>query len=833
MMRNTILIRLGKRSALKFWIRQWQLAFGTALLLGQLGFAQGTASNDSTSIKEVIANNSAAELLIRATKDQAFIKGLELKLLSKDEIEGIKETVSKRKAELESFYVKEKKDVFVKTDFRAIEKKRRKWVQESTSTNGLIELLSADADLLEKNKTQLINKAQFWDKVLKDYPLHRINLTLKSKVRSILQADKKLRTPYNHQLNALLEQINILAVEKILLEAEINRLTYETGFHKTRLLALDHYNIFTHFSKMAEEQPILENLQNSWLSIQYEFKGFGDHFSGQIFIQIFATLLLTFFVFLIKKQIKNDDFESDHMLSYASNIFRYPILLSLIIAVIFANYNFYDAPPIFVDILGLIIVFPFVVVAPKMMYRPFRPYVYLMVGLWLLIEISEVISSFSLIGRLIMLFVQLVSLLALAKIAWWDKLHLSFKTNLLKTSFILFHGLMMSILGLSVLANIVGNVGMSDLFTSSIIKSVIYSICIFTWILVLKSLIYVIIRSEFIQSRKLFKTYKVDIRDFLLQLATIYGVVYWALVILGAFNIKTQVIDWLEGTFMYSFAIGDMELSLWNTSAFFFILWFSSLIAKVIRVVLEDEVLNRFKLARGLPGTISMLVRYALVTIGFFVAISAAGFELSQLSILFGAFGVGIGFGLQNIFNNLVSGLILAFERPIKLGDTVEVGTLIGTVKNIGIRSSNVHTLQGAEVIVPNGNLISNEVINWTLSDKKRRIEVLVGIAYGSDVHFAAKLFSDILKKHEEVLQYPSPNVYFQGFGDSSLDFRLHFWTKDFNDWLRIKSEIVFQVHDALYDNNIEIPFPQRDLHVRSVGDQVGKILGPNQPPKD
>jgi small-conductance mechanosensitive channel len=222
-------------------------------------------------------------------------------------------------------------------------------------------------------------------------------------------------------------------------------------------------------------------------------------------------------------------------------------------------------------------------------------------------------------------------------------------------------------------------------------------------------------------------------------------------------------------------------------------------------------------LSKGLPHTIALLVKYSIVTLGVIAAASVAGIHMTNLAIILGALSVGIGFGLQNIFNNLVSGLILLLERPIKIGDTIEVGALMGVVKSIGIRASNVHTLDGAEIIVPNGNLISNEVINWTLSDKRRRIEVLVGVAYGSDPYQVQKIFLDILSSQKDIVKDPKPIVLFNNFGDSSLDFRILFWTDNFDEWIRIRSEVIFRIHDGLKEAGIQIPFPQRDLNIRSV----------------
>jgi small-conductance mechanosensitive channel len=211
-------------------------------------------------------------------------------------------------------------------------------------------------------------------------------------------------------------------------------------------------------------------------------------------------------------------------------------------------------------------------------------------------------------------------------------------------------------------------------------------------------------------------------------------------------------------------------------------------------------------------------MRILLVSIGFLLAATAAGMELSHLAIILGAFSVGIGFGLQNIFNNLVSGLILVFERPINEGDIVEVNSLLGRVKKIGIRSSIVRTFSGAEVIVPNGELISNELINWTLSDQFRRADVQVGVAYGTDPALVIDLLLNIATENKRVNKKPLPQAFFVDFGESSLDFRLLAWTnQEFR--LEVESELRLAINIKLKEAGIEIPFPQRDLHVRSMPD--------------
>jgi small-conductance mechanosensitive channel len=193
---------------------------------------------------------------------------------------------------------------------------------------------------------------------------------------------------------------------------------------------------------------------------------------------------------------------------------------------------------------------------------------------------------------------------------------------------------------------------------------------------------------------------------------------------------------------------------------------------------------------------------------------------MSRFTLLAGAFGVGLGFGLQNVVNNFVSGLILIFERPIQVEDVVEVGGIQGRVKRIGIRASTVRTWSGAEVIVPNGDLISQQVTNWTLSDRLRRMEVAVGVKYGTDPQRVIDLLLETVTRHPDVLDDPEPVALFQGFGASSLDFVVRAWTAG-ESWWTVNSDLTVAVNNALKEADIEIPFPQRDLHLRTVSPEV------------
>ena len=224
-----------------------------------------------------------------------------------------------------------------------------------------------------------------------------------------------------------------------------------------------------------------------------------------------------------------------------------------------------------------------------------------------------------------------------------------------------------------------------------------------------------------------------------------------------------------------------------------------------------------------MPYAASKVTYYILSVLVLLAAVSAAGVDLNKFTIITGAVGVGVGFGLQDIVKNFASGLILLFERPIRVDDVIELTGMVGTVRRIGARSSTIVTAQGAEVIVPNSNLVSTQVINWTLSSQQRRVEIAVGVAYGTDPQLVLRLLVAEAAAHESVLTNPGPVAFFIGFGDSALNFELRFWSESQDAWFQLKSDVTVAIARALAEAGIEIPFPQRDLHLRSIDPSISR----------
>lgn len=259
-----------------------------------------------------------------------------------------------------------------------------------------------------------------------------------------------------------------------------------------------------------------------------------------------------------------------------------------------------------------------------------------------------------------------------------------------------------------------------------------------------------------------------------------------------------------------------LSITLWDLLQFGIIILFTIIAAKNLPGFLDIFILNRTKLEAGTKYAVKTVLGYAIIVIGFLMAFDQLGTQWSQLQWVVAALGVGIGFGLQEIIANFISGLIILFERPVRVGDYVTIGDQSGTVARIKIRATTLSDLDNREILIPNKELITGRVTNWTLSNSITRLTVSVGIAYGSDTDAARDIMLNVLKKSDTILNTPSPQVLFTGFGDSSLNFEMRVFLKSFEERWPARHMIHTEVNKELEKAGISIPFPQRDLNIVS-----------------
>ena len=277
--------------------------------------------------------------------------------------------------------------------------------------------------------------------------------------------------------------------------------------------------------------------------------------------------------------------------------------------------------------------------------------------------------------------------------------------------------------------------------------------------------------------------------------------------------ILSEIGELIEYPLLY---INQRPITLTSVVVGIIILLIFVLFSRALRKIINTKLFPKYKLDQGIQLAILRVAHYLLVGLGIIVAVQSIGLNLTSLAVVFGLLSVGIGFGLQHVVSNFISGLIILFERPIKIGDRITIGDVLGDVVNISLRATLIRTIDNISIIVPNSEFITSRVINWSHRDPKIRVHIKAGVAYGSDVPLVTRSLLEVAGNHPEVLKDPPPKVWFNEFGDSSLNFELLVWIPHPKRRPDIISELNRGIDEIFRKNKIEIPFPQRDLHIRS-----------------
>jgi len=470
----------------------------------------------------------------------------------------------------------------------------------------------------------------------------------------------------------------------------------------------------------------------------------------------------------------------------------------------------------------LLALVPVLRLLPREVFVVLGPWPYVATGLYLLERLSFLVLANQLYFRLYML---LVTLLTLALIVWLlvrsrpRRSETAPRTAEMVVRIAGWFGVVA--LSVAALANIVGNVSLAAMLAGGLLDTAYIGLVLYAGVTVLASVLRLLLARRSISHLRIVTQHAGPLLKSFTRLLRLAALAVWVVVALNKFRVYRPIYEAVSGVLTYPLTFGKISLTLANVVLFVFSVYLAFWVAKTVRVILQDEVLPKMPLPRGVGNSISSLSYYGLVMAGLFVALAAAGFEVSQLAIVVGALGVGIGFGLQNVVNNFVSGLILMFERPIQPGDVVEVTGTSGKVREIGMRATTLTTFEGADVVVPNGVLLNEKLINWTLSDTDRRVDVNVGVAYGSDPRRVIELLLEVTKSTPGVASQPEPAVIFTGFGANSLDFGIRAWTNVFGEWVSTRTELSVRVYEALKSAGIQIPFPQQDVHLRTVSPEA------------
>jgi small-conductance mechanosensitive channel len=375
-------------------------------------------------------------------------------------------------------------------------------------------------------------------------------------------------------------------------------------------------------------------------------------------------------------------------------------------------------------------------------------------------------------------------------------------------------------------ANVLGNVSLAAVLVSATLDSSYAALAMYAGSKVVLALFQTLLAGP--TAARLATRYSASLLPALVNIGRALLVAGWLLFTLQSFRIYRPVASFATTVLGHEFKVGELSLSLGGLATFALATWAAFWLAKSIRQVLAEDILPSLALPRGVGNSVSSLSYYVVLFLGLLAALAAAGFQVGQLTLVFGALGVGIGFGLQDVVRNFVAGLILMFERPLQRGDTVEVAGVVGQVREIGLRATVVTTFEGADVIVPNGMLLADKVVNWTLHGTRRRVELAISTTYAADPQRTMDLLVEIARGVRGVATTPEPSAIMTGLAPGELQFSIRAWTQDFTDWVQVRTELGVKVRDGLAAAGIEVPRPQREVVLRGLPAQdIGKAAGP------
>ncbi|QDO93772.1 mechanosensitive ion channel family protein [Formosa sediminum] len=615
----------------------------------------------------------------------------------------------------------------------------------------------------------------------------------------------------------------------LVLETKINQQISVTEQITEELLKLknsDVYNIFyqrhapiwhisfKNITKKPKESDDVESIKNN-VSITYEYL---KNNTGLILFYVLFTCIIALFIKRLKygyikfpfKEKSKTHKKAKHIIVFRS------IVCIIFLSLLVSKSMFSNMPKLFIDFTTLLILLCAVPLIRPYMQKKFQQIIFFVIFFFIIDAIKSYIWFSSGLYRIYILFEAFMVIYMLYS-------YTNPYAEIKKINVDRFGRLLLSIIpviyilcAISIISNIFGYTNLTDITLKICTQSGIITTFFYSLLMIFNGITLGIINRHYGVKKSYDVADRWRVEKLTLKVSRNLIAIIWTIYFLNILDVLTPMKDTIRDTITEPYQIGSLSFTLEGILGFLITLILTYAFTKIISFLINDGdgVLRIFKLPKGIPAAVSLVIRYFIMGFGIILALSALGVDLSKFNLMAGALGLGIGFGLQTIISNFFSGLILVFERPILPGDTVEVNNLLGTVNRIGIRSSNISTFDGAEVVVPNNNLISNDLINWTLSNSTKRVEILIGTSYDSDPNRVLEILTEIANANPHTLNNPAPKALFSDFGDSALNFRLLFWVH-YEMGLQTKSDISINIYNRFKEEGIEIPFPQRDLNVR------------------
>ena len=666
-------------------------------------------------------------------------------------------------------------------------------------------------------------KEERWTLTYKNAVKEKLPLEVLTSVRLVRNDYRKINKQITKENNDFLVLESKINKHKLIVNKVIDDLNRLKNSEVYDLFYLRHEPLwrasFKSTDKDKGEKDEVESISDNILGIS-KYVQSSEH---SIYLYVLFMGLMVFLIIMLKRTFEKYPFnEEDGDLQNSKDVILNHSIISLVfIGLVVAKLFFANTPMLFGNIVVLMILIMSIPLVQPYMYKRFKNIVFFIV-LFYVLDTSKTYMWFS--SAQYRLYLLFEALLVVGVLIGFTRPYL--KTRKMKIGnfgllLIRLTPVIYSLLFISIVSNILGYTNLTDLTLKVSTQSGVFTLVFYGILMISGGVSTGLIHWHFNTKTTFNADKKFALELKLLRIIRVLAFVAWFLFFLGMIDLLAPITQFFSDVLSEPYKFGSITFTLGDVLRFIVILIVSFVSTSVVSFLFDSGEVSfkLIKVPKGVPAAISLVIRYFIIGFGIVLALSSLGIDLGKFNLMAGALGLGIGFGLQTVISNFVSGLILVFERPIHVGDTVEVNNLLGTVHRIGVRSSSIITFDGAEVVVPNNNLIANDLINWTLSDSIKRVEILIGTTYGSDPNQILKILMEAAMSSKDTLKNPSPQALFSEFGDSSLNFKLRFWVH-YEVGLQAKSDVSIEVYNKFDEHGIEIPFPQRDLHIKNMPDE-------------
>ncbi len=691
---------------------------------------------------------------------------------------------------------------------------------------GWLDPLEGRTDGFDRHLNDLRSRKEQWELIRNEADTEDLPIALVDQVDETLDEIARVEKIIRDRRAVILTVQAGVAEQRSRLRTLTDQLRSKIQERQENLLRLDSPTLWKAFGRPRAGDLGEQVLETATRNLNVLENFIRENFRGVL--QNLVILAVVFILFVRLGRKAQLWVQSDESLRTTAAILQRPMASSLLITIGVVNSLIYPtAPAAFLNLTSLVLLLVTLRLLPFLVRSEMRTAIGMLVALVAVYLMVDLIPNKFFLHRAGELLVAVLGAATCGAVLHRERSLVDVRKDVWYRAGVWLASIATVLFSISALANVIGAVAFGSLVLAVTLASIYDTIAIWIFVVVIEGAMTVALRTTTARRLLIVRYHSDRILAVVFRVIRVVAVLSWIKFNLNNFGLFNQVFSRLKGFVLYEYHLGSISLSLSSVAIFIITIWLSLKLSQLIRFVLDEDVMTRLDLPKGIPATISKTSTYVILSIGFVIAVAAAGLDLSRATILVGALGVGIGFGLQNAVNNFVSGLILLFSRPINVGDSIQIGEISGVVKDIGIRATVVQNWQGAEVIVPNATLISDNLVNWTLSDQNRRMEILVGVAYGSPAAQVIEMLTGVAVAHPEVLEDPAPVAIFTGFGDSSLNFELRAWTT--GNFVSVASDLRVGIDTTLAEHGIEIPFPQRDLHLRSVDTQAAERLTGNQ----